>query len=395
MKHHSFRTLLPLLLWTVCLIPAAWGNSGPPVATTSEPDSAFFRGHLSIGPAAGSFTQCDTGGKYEINDRTGGEFMQVYEELANEPQAVMYVEFRGRKGLASAEGLGADYQEQLTILKLHHAAVESRGCAEDLQGFAFRAFGNKPFWHIAITAEGINFSEMGKPEIAFPTAIQSVTKNHWYYVTETAGPPMYGLAIDIREKTCRDTMSGAYFSYTARATLDNQTYTGCARQGLQRINQPKSHQKMTMTVTALKNADYSSEWSSTGKEQLNNGIYRERILPDSATKLVIRLGDRIAFGDLNNDGIDDAAVILITDGGGSGTFHDLVVLTDCNGTPKHVATASLGDRVRVQSLVIQSGHILLEMITHGPDDPMASPSLLVRRQDRLQQGTLVQIDKQN
>jgi uncharacterized membrane protein len=376
-----FNTLL-LFYWILYPFPAAWGNSIPPVTTSPEPDNVLFRGHLTIGPAGGSFTQCETNSIYEIIDRTGGDLTAMYKELAYEPEAMVYVEFNGRKIL--------QHPEKLTVLKLQHAAVETRGCAEDLQGFAFRAAGNEPFWHIAITRTGINYSELGKPEIAFPPVIPSVSDNHWLYITETDGPSPQRLAIDIRGKKCRDTMSGTYFSYTAQATLDNQTYNGGARQGRQQINQPTSHQKTPLT--ALKNAEYSSDWSSTGKVRLKNGIYGEKIVSDSATELIIRLGNFFAFGDLNNDGVNEAAAILITDGGGSGTFHDLIVLTSCNGSPEHAATAPLGDRVRMQSLTIRSGYIMLEMISHGPDDPMASPSLLVRKHFKLEGDQLVQVD---
>jgi hypothetical protein len=179
-------------------------------------------------------------------------------------------------------------------------------------------------------------------------------------------------------------MSGAFYSFTAHVRLRNRVFTGCARQGLK--------QNRFMTEADLKNAEYSSEWSSIGKVRLKNGTYKEKIVPDSATELVIRIGNIFAFGDLDHDGVNEAVAILITDGGGSGTFYDLIVLKNCNGIPKHVATASLGDRVRIQSLSVQSGHILLEMIVHGPDDPMASPSLRMWKKYRLQEDQLMKVE---
>ena len=388
MKRISFLTIAyHLFLWVFFLTPATWGNSTIPVETEAFPDNTFFRGHLSIGTKDGSFTQCETNSRYEIIDRTGGELMQAYEELAYEPKAEVYGEVLGREGLLSEKGL-----KQLIILKLRHAAFETRGCTEDLHGFSFRAAGNEPFWHIVVTNEKISFSEMGHPEVVFPKVIPSVSDNDWHYITETAGPSKQRLVIDLQEKRCRDTMSGAFFSFNAHVRLDHRKYNGCARQGWEQITQPATPQNTFMTVEDIKNAAYFSEWSRTGKVQLANGIYRETIVPGSATELVIRLGNVFAFGDLNNDGIDDTAAILITDGGGSGTFYDLVVITNCDGSPKHIATAQLGDRIRVQSLAIQSGNILLEMITHGPDDPMVSPSLWVKKQYRLRENKLVQIE---
>lgn len=379
---NSRRSFVPLFF--IFLLLLAGCAFRPPIpeeqlVRIEATDNAFLRGHLSIGPSGGTFTQCDTNSKLAIIDRTGDELLQVYQELAYEPEAEVYIEVLGRTSLQSEKEV-----KELTILKLHHAAVETRGCEEDLKGFSFRAAGNEPFWHIVITNENISFMEMGKPEILFPPANPSVAETHWNYSTETAAPPPQRLVIYIQEEPCHDTMSGAFFSFNANIRLENRAYNGCARRGWE--------QKAFMTVDDIKNAVYFSEWSS--RVRLTNGIYRERIVQDSATELIVRLGNYFAFGDLNHNGVNEAAAILITDGGGSGTFRDLVVLTNCNGSPKHIATASLGDRVRVQSLTIRSGHILVEMITHGPNDPMASPSLRVWEQYRLQQGKLVKINKQ-
>lgn len=381
----SFRACIPLIFVSFLLTAGgAYSNSAPPLEALSTSDHVFFRGNLSLKTKVGLFTQCDTGAIFEIIDRTNGELLQVYEELDHQPEAQVYIEVSGKQDRPS-EGI-----DKLIILKLHHAAGETRGCAEDLKEFSFRANGNEPFWNIVVTTNRILFSEMGKPEIIFPPAIPPVSNNHRYYITEKAGPLPQRLTVDLREKQCRDTMSGAFYSFTAHVRIDNRKLDGCARQGWERMAQQAALQNTSLTADDIKNAEYSSEWSSSGKVKLKDGIYREKIVPDAATELVIRLGDTIAFGDLNNDGVDEGTAILITDSGGSGTFYYLVVLTDNNGTPEHRATAPLGDRIKMQSLTIQSGHILLEMITHGPDDPMASPSLRMRKKYTLQKDHLIE-----
>ena len=128
----------------------------------------------------------------------------------------------------------------------------------------------------------------------------------------------------------------------------------------------------TLTVDDLKNGEYQTEFSSSGKI---NGIYKEKIVPDSFTELVVTLSDKMAFGDLNGDGEKDAAVILIINPGGSGTFRYLAAVINQNGAPNHVASQLLGDRVKVKSLSIKSGEITVKMITHGPSDPLCCPTL--------------------
>ena len=108
-------------------------------------------------------------------------------------------------------------------------------------------------------------------------------------------------------------MSGEHFSFTAKVDLDGVEYVGCAREGWdsqgQRVTdyrenastelQPSSK---TLTLDVLKNAQYQSEFSAKGGIKLSDGVYKEKVVPDAATELVVTLGDKIAFGDLNGDG---------------------------------------------------------------------------------------------
>jgi len=151
-----------------------------------------------------------------------------------------------------------------------------------------------------------------------------------------------------------------------------------------------------LTLEALKNAAYLSEWPADGVAQLVDGEYEEEIVPGAASKLIIVFyPDMYAFGDLDGDGAEDAAVVLATSGGGSGTFISLEAVINDQGTPNHVATAFLGDRVQVNSVAIESGEITIDMVTHGPDDPLCCPSLKVTQKYGLQGDKLVQLSDQS
>ncbi len=151
-----------------------------------------------------------------------------------------------------------------------------------------------------------------------------------------------------------------------------------------------------LTVEMLKNAEYPSEWPADGVAKLTDGEYQEKIVPGAASKLIIVVyPDMHAFGDLDGDGVDDAAVILATSAGGSGTFISLEAVINDQGTPKHVASAELGDRAKIESVVIESGQITVEMVTHGPDDPLCCPTVEATQKYKLQGDTLVQISGQD
>ena len=138
----------------------------------------------------------------------------------------------------------------------------------------------------------------------------------------------------------------------------------------------------------LMNMDYQSEWTESGIAPLVDGEYREPAAPGSAMETVVVLSSHIARGELNGEPV--AAVILITDPGGSGTFYDLAVVVERDGYPTHLATANLGDRSQINSLVIENNQIVVDMITHDEDDPMCCPTKHVVVTFELQNGLLVE-----
>ncbi len=99
----------------------------------------------------------------------------------------------------------------------------------------------------------------------------------------------------------------------------------------------------------------------------------------------------VAFGDLNNDSIDDAAVILGTEGGGSGYFMDLVVVYNVSGKPKCIASTPLGDRIEVKSVSIKNNTIEMKMLTHVEQDGQCCPSKKTVAKFRVQGNKLIEI----
>ena len=95
------------------------------------------------------------------------------------------------------------------------------------------------------------------------------------------------------------------------------------------------------------------------------------LLPDQLP-LRVKLTDRQAFGAVN--GRDAAAVVIVTNTGGSGTFYDLALLVKGEGGWVNVDTYFLGDRVKVHSIGMGKGEITVAMTMHGPGDALCCPT---------------------
>jgi len=103
--------------------------------------------------------------------------------------------------------------------------------------------------------------------------------------------------------------------------------------------------------------------------QLTNGAYQSTTDVSSPDFMSINLAPQMAFGDLNGDGVGDAALLLAENYGGSGVFVSLIAMLDQNGYPVQAASALIDDRPKINSLSIQHGQILLDALVHGPNDP--------------------------
>ena len=165
--------------------------------------------------------------------------------------------------------------------------------------------------------------------------------------------------------------------------------SGCAGQGpYQQEPNLIDGEPAPLTVDVLRNATYTSEFVKAGQAQLQDGVYEEPVAPDSASKNTLMLSEHIAFGDVNADTLDDAAVVLVASGGGSGSFYTLAIVINSLGNPFHFHSAALGDRIQIDSVEIEDYIITVRMVAHGEGDAMCCPTQAEVRRYNLGFGVL-------
>jgi len=106
----------------------------------------------------------------------------------------------------------------------------------------------------------------------------------------------------------------------------------------------------------------------------------ESFIKGGASRSTVKLiGGIFPTGDLDGDGSDEAAVLLVEDSGGSGSFLYVAVLDRRGGTIENTGTRPVGDRVQVRTLEIEAGKIIMDVIQHGPADALCCPTQKTRR----------------
>jgi hypothetical protein len=97
-------------------------------------------------------------------------------------------------------------------------------------------------------------------------------------------------------------------------------------------------------------------------------------------------------GDLDGDGTDDAALILVHQPGGSGTFYYVAAALAADGIYRGTNAVLLGDRIAPQPLLIRNGVINANYADRGADEAMAvAPSIGQSKYFTVKDHTLVAI----
>jgi hypothetical protein len=108
----------------------------------------------------------------------------------------------------------------------------------------------------------------------------------------------------------------------------------------------------------LVNMEYTDVHIPSGKAQLVNGVYRFTDQQSRRTYSVV-IGDWWALDDFSGDGLEDAAVLLITDAGDEIRLYDLAIVANENGIPIEAANIYLGGEIRVEKFCAQNGKLYI------------------------------------
>jgi len=178
---------------------------------------------------------CDDRSEVWLIDRTGGDLTAAYQALGSGPGSRVFVEMTAGVVAAPDSGAGSRYPMALFVTELRRARPvgEGAGCEEPPAPYRFRATGNEPFWSLTVFSDSIVLEEPEPPSrIAFPSSGSERGDGAGVrYRVSTGAPDRHTVTLTLSRRRCTDSMSGAIYSFSARATLDDRVFLGCAREG--------------------------------------------------------------------------------------------------------------------------------------------------------------------
>ena len=125
---------------------------------------------------------------------------------------------------------------------------------------------------------------------------------------------------------------------------------------------------------------------------LANGKYQgPPVEAGAATRPELLLWEpTVHFGDVDGQPGNEAVAVLGSTAGGSGEFVWVAVFGLRDGQLANLGTAAVGDRARLQSLWLERGKIIMDVVEVGPGEPACCGTQVARKTYAMQDGKLAQ-----
>lgn len=201
-------------------------------AMPAESGLSIRRGMATLTPQGATFRPCERNVEWLLADQGETPLAELLELPGQEDAArasasdtagvplAFYLEARG-------EVSEDTYSFLLEQLLYADVAGETRGCEQPLPDYIVAAHGNEPFWSVEVGEARMSWRQPQVPQqIELGPAQSLYVEGTARYRASAAG---HELELLLSAQPCRDSMSGEFFAYTARAVLDSRSFSGCAR----------------------------------------------------------------------------------------------------------------------------------------------------------------------
>jgi hypothetical protein len=129
-----------------------------------------------------------------------------------------------------------------------------------------------------------------------------------------------------------------------------------------------------------------------GPVTLSRGKIERPIAQGSSFIEEIVLTDKVAYGDINGDQKEDAAILILRSGGGSGSFIYVAAMVSGPVNYRGSNAVFIGDRIMPDTITVEGARIKVTYLDRRSDEPMAAqPTVPVTKEYIYRSGNLEEI----
>ena len=209
---------------------AATNASSVAAEPPAESSLSLKRGTLVLAAQQATFRPCGEQADLWVVDQTDGDLRRTF---ASETTPLeLYVEAHGERApVPQGNTVARTYTGAFLLEEVLYATqpAETQGCKEPTPTYIVRASGNEPFWSVEVSADKMLWRQPDEPKEIIVDAPESQDAEGTVGYVGQSGEHKIELFVD--SQPCRDSMSGAFYAYSARAVLDGTEFKGCARIG--------------------------------------------------------------------------------------------------------------------------------------------------------------------
>lgn len=192
-------------------------------------------GLLTYGHEVRQLRHCSDDGLLWVSERAPGVVSEHFDSPRPDPYRSRFVSLLGQITAAPDAEFAAAFEQQVVVSALAHLENEGPGCARQFGNAAFRAFGEEPFWNLAVFADRLEYSEIGADPLIYP-----LDSDEAGFLWSESGGVLSALVktedaeqrqtvlLELRSQPCLDTMAGNLYAWQAQLTVGAKSVAGCA-----------------------------------------------------------------------------------------------------------------------------------------------------------------------
>jgi uncharacterized membrane protein len=214
--------------------PAPAVPSAAPTASERPAESglAIKRGVAMLAQDRMTFRPCNDQTEWWLLDQTDGVLQRTFKDDGQASPLMLYIEAYGERSTELPDNPAASaYAGTFVMEEVLYAGVQGtvKGCDQPAQTATVIARGAEPFWAVEVEDTRMVWRQPEDPKEIVLGEPQMQDAEGAVRYQAASNDHRVELMIDAQE--CRDPMSGEFFGFAAKATLDGKPFSGCARVG--------------------------------------------------------------------------------------------------------------------------------------------------------------------